>query len=52
MRPRCHCNTDHKTFSSLSYKAVVAIVQIFVYGNAGYAQTWEVKSLKTPPRAT
>ena len=43
MRLRCHCNTDHKKFPSLSYKAVVAIGQIFVY-----AQNWEVKSLKNP----
>ena len=40
---RCHHNTDHKKFPSLSYKAVVAIGQIFVY-----AQNWEVKSLKNP----
>ena len=34
------------------YKAVVVIVQIFAYGNVVYAQTWEVMSLKKPPRAT
>ena len=44
---RCHRNTDHKKIPSLSYKVVVAIGQIFVY-----AQNWEVKSLKNPPRAT
>ena len=41
-----------KKISSLFYKAVVVIVQMFAYGNVVYAQTWEVMSLKKPPRAT
>ena len=41
-----------KKISSLFYKAVVVIVQIFAYGNVVYVQTWEVMSLKKNPRAT
>ena len=52
MRLRCHCNADHKKISSLFYKAVVVIVQVFAYGNVVYVQTWEVMSLKKTPRAT
>ena len=33
-------------FSSLSDTTVVAIFQIFVYGDVVYAQTWEVLTLK------
>ena len=43
---RCHCNLDHNKFSSLSDTTVVAIFQIFVYGDVVYAQTWEVLTLK------
>ena len=42
---QCHCNPDDNKFSSLSNTTVVAIFQIFVYGDVVYAQTWEVLTL-------
>ena len=43
---RCHCSPDHNKFSSLSNTTVVAVFQIFVYGDVVYAQTWQVLTLK------
>ena len=51
---RCHCNPEHKRFSSLSNTTVVAIFSKFVYGDVVYAQTWEVSALKIciePPQS-
>ena len=42
-----HCNLDYKKFSFLSKTAVVVIVNDIV----GYAQTWEVFTLKNPIEA-
>ena len=36
---RYHCNLDHNKFLSLPDTTVVAIFQIFVYGDVVYAQS-------------